>query len=83
MVATAREFRSSGEVPTGPFLRAAGRAGFTARGVVYVVIGYLALRIATDGRGPDEADREGHCARSRPGPAARSSCGCSSSASRA
>ncbi|KJY32954.1 membrane protein [Streptomyces sp. NRRL S-495] len=40
-------------------MRAAGRAGFTARGVVYVVIGYLALRIATDGRGPDEADREG------------------------
>ncbi|MFD9060872.1 DUF1206 domain-containing protein [Kitasatospora purpeofusca] len=59
MVATAREFRSSGAVSAGPFLRAAGRAGFTARGVVYVVIGYLALRIATDGRGPDEADREG------------------------
>ncbi|WP_078880042.1 DUF1206 domain-containing protein [Kitasatospora purpeofusca] len=59
MVATARESRSSGAVSAGPFLRAAGRAGFTARGVVYVVIGYLALRIAMDGRGPDEADREG------------------------
>ncbi|MEK2495485.1 DUF1206 domain-containing protein [Kitasatospora purpeofusca] len=59
MVTTARESRSSGAVSAGPFLRAAGRAGFTARGVVYVVIGYLALRIAMDGRGPDEADREG------------------------
>ncbi|MFE2721808.1 DUF1206 domain-containing protein [Kitasatospora sp. NPDC059327] len=39
-------------------LSGAGRAGFTARGVVYVLVGYLALRIAF-GRGSDEADREG------------------------
>ncbi|MFD9594302.1 DUF1206 domain-containing protein [Kitasatospora sp. NPDC059973] len=39
-------------------LRWAGRAGFTARGVVYVLVGYLALRIAF-GKGSDEADRQG------------------------
>ncbi|MGV9265949.1 DUF1206 domain-containing protein [Kitasatospora sp. NPDC003701] len=39
-------------------LSGAGRAGFTARGVVYVLVGYLALRIAF-GKGSDEADREG------------------------
>lgn len=39
-------------------MRGAGRAGFAARGVVYVLVGYLALRIAA-GRGTDEADRQG------------------------
>ncbi|MEV6048324.1 DUF1206 domain-containing protein [Streptomyces xanthochromogenes] len=37
---------------------AAGRAGFVARGVVYVLIGVLAIRIAF-GAGGGEADREG------------------------
>ncbi|MER8184934.1 DUF1206 domain-containing protein [Kitasatospora sp. NPDC094015] len=39
-------------------LRAAGRSGFTARGVVYVLVGVLALRIAF-GDGGEEADRQG------------------------
>ncbi|MEU5951654.1 DUF1206 domain-containing protein [Streptomyces sp. NPDC047525] len=39
-------------------LTAAGRAGFVARGVVYVLIGVLALRIAL-GSGGKEADRQG------------------------
>lgn len=39
-------------------LRPAGRAGFTARGVIYLLVGYLALRIAF-GDGGDEADRQG------------------------
>ncbi|MFJ8431273.1 DUF1206 domain-containing protein [Kitasatospora sp. NPDC094019] len=39
-------------------LRLAGRAGFTARGVVYLLVGLLALRIAA-GDGSDEADRQG------------------------
>ncbi|MEU9127012.1 DUF1206 domain-containing protein [Kitasatospora sp. NPDC048540] len=43
----------------GPWaLRWAGRAGFTARGVVYLVVGTLAIRIAF-GRGTGEADRQG------------------------
>ncbi len=59
MVSTARQPRHRRAISAGRFLRTAGRAGFTARGVVYVVIGYLALRIALDGAGPDEADRAG------------------------
>ncbi|MFI1100793.1 DUF1206 domain-containing protein [Streptomyces melanogenes] len=39
-------------------LTAAGRAGFVARGVVYVLIGALAMRIAL-GSGGQSADREG------------------------
>ncbi|MFE6161622.1 DUF1206 domain-containing protein [Streptomyces sp. NPDC056486] len=39
-------------------LTAAGRAGFVARGVVYVLIGALALRIALGGSG-EQADRQG------------------------
>lgn len=39
-------------------LRTAGRAGFVARGVVYVLVGVLALEIAF-GRGGAEADRQG------------------------
>ncbi|QMU80500.1 DUF1206 domain-containing protein [Streptacidiphilus sp. PB12-B1b] len=39
-------------------MRAAGRAGFAARGVVYVLIGFLALEIAF-GSGGAEADRQG------------------------
>ncbi|GAA3148322.1 DUF1206 domain-containing protein [Streptomyces rectiviolaceus] len=39
-------------------LTAAGRAGFVARGVVYVLIGALALQIAL-GSGGEQADREG------------------------
>ncbi|WP_405825706.1 DUF1206 domain-containing protein [Streptomyces sp. NBC_01390] len=43
-------------------LTAAGRAGFTARGVVYVLIGVLAVRIAF-GSGGESADRQGALAR--------------------
>lgn len=39
-------------------LTVAGRAGFVARGVVYVLIGALAVRIAL-GSGGEEADRQG------------------------
>ncbi|MER5223873.1 DUF1206 domain-containing protein [Streptomyces flaveus] len=39
-------------------LTAAGRAGFVARGIVYVLIGLLALRIAV-GSGGGQADRQG------------------------
>ncbi|MFK4222433.1 DUF1206 domain-containing protein [Streptomyces sp. NPDC019890] len=39
-------------------LTAAGRAGFVARGVVYVLIGALAVKIAL-GSGGEEADRQG------------------------
>ncbi|GJF33196.1 membrane protein [Kitasatospora sp. NE20-6] len=39
-------------------LRAAGKAGFAARGVVYVLVGLLAAGIAL-GREADEADRQG------------------------
>ncbi len=39
-------------------LRAAGRAGFTARGVVYVLVGILAVRIAL-GDSAEQADRQG------------------------
>ena len=39
-------------------LRTAGRAGFVARGVVYVLIGVLALEVAF-GKGGAEADRQG------------------------
>lgn len=39
-------------------LPAAGRAGFVARGVVYVLIGVLAVRIAV-GSGGQQADRQG------------------------
>ncbi|WP_078661122.1 DUF1206 domain-containing protein [Streptomyces sp. NRRL B-24484] len=42
----------------GRVLRAAGRAGFVARGVVYVLVGVLAMGIALD-RGGEEADRQG------------------------
>lgn len=38
--------------------RPAGRAGFAARGVIYLLVGYLALRIAF-GDGGDQADRQG------------------------
>ncbi|WP_405015324.1 DUF1206 domain-containing protein [Kitasatospora sp. NBC_01539] len=39
-------------------LRAAGKAGFAARGVVYVLVGLLAVGIAV-GREADQADRQG------------------------
>lgn len=42
----------------GGALNAAGRAGYVARGVVYVLIGVLALRIAF-GHGGGQADRQG------------------------
>jgi hypothetical protein len=45
--------RSRGEA-----LTSAGRAGFTARGVVYVLIGVLAVRVAIGDSG-DQADRQG------------------------
>lgn len=39
-------------------LTSAGRAGFTARGVVYVLVGILAVRVAMGDSG-DQADRQG------------------------
>ncbi|NJP44322.1 DUF1206 domain-containing protein [Streptomyces sp. PRB2-1] len=54
--------RRSPAPPAGPrvrdTLRVAGRTGFTARGVLYFLVGYLALRIAF-GDGGNEADRQG------------------------
>ncbi|MFI5530005.1 DUF1206 domain-containing protein [Kitasatospora sp. NPDC051853] len=41
------------------WVRAAGRAGFAARGVVYLLVGHLALRIAFGDDGSEEADRQG------------------------
>jgi hypothetical protein len=52
---TARVSASGGQREA---LGAAGRAGFAARGVVYVLIGVLAVRIAFGGGGA-EADRQG------------------------
>lgn len=40
-------------------VRTAGRAGFTARGVIYVLVGVLAVRIALGGSDGKEADRSG------------------------
>jgi hypothetical protein len=40
-------------------LTTAGRAGFVARGVVYVLVGVLALRIAFGDGGGKQADRQG------------------------
>ncbi|MFE5854318.1 DUF1206 domain-containing protein [Streptomyces sp. NPDC056500] len=51
---TARSTARSAEKET---LTAAGRAGFIARGVVYVLIGMLAIRIAVGSGG--QADRQG------------------------
>lgn len=48
-------------------LTAAGRAGFVARGVVYVLIGALALQIAFGGSG-EQADRQGALAQVREQP---------------
>jgi uncharacterized membrane protein YidH (DUF202 family) len=42
-----------------PVVRTAGRAGFTARGVIYVLVGVLAVRIALGGSDGKEADRSG------------------------
>ncbi|MEU9204415.1 DUF1206 domain-containing protein [Streptomyces sp. NPDC048332] len=44
-----------------PAVEAGGRAGFAARGVIYVLVGVLALRIAfgDDGGGGKQADRGG------------------------
>jgi hypothetical protein len=39
-------------------MRTAGRAGFVARGVVYLLVGYIAIRVAF-GSGGGEADRQG------------------------
>ncbi|WP_225850238.1 DUF1206 domain-containing protein [Streptomyces sp. HPF1205] len=39
-------------------MRPAGRAGFAARGVIYLLVGFLALRIAF-GDGGERADRQG------------------------
>lgn len=40
-------------------VEAAGRAGFAARGVIYFLVGLLALRIALNGGGGKQADRGG------------------------
>ncbi|MFJ8044050.1 DUF1206 domain-containing protein [Kitasatospora sp. NPDC096147] len=43
----------------GRWLGRAGRAGFAARGTVYLLVGSLALRIAFGDGGAEEADRQG------------------------
>ncbi|MFF2353509.1 DUF1206 domain-containing protein [Kitasatospora sp. NPDC058115] len=59
MVSTAQHARRRHPAWSERFPRSAGRAGFTARGVVYVLVGYLALRIALGRGGSEEADRQG------------------------
>ncbi|MFB6890083.1 DUF1206 domain-containing protein [Kitasatospora sp. NPDC056327] len=59
MVSTAQHARRRRTALTERLPGSAGRAGFTARGVVYAVVGYLALRIALGRGGSDEADRQG------------------------
>ncbi|MFF3264570.1 DUF1206 domain-containing protein [Streptomyces sp. NPDC002932] len=45
---------------SGSAVEAGGRAGFVARGVIYILVGVLALRIAfSDGGGKKQADRGG------------------------
>lgn len=51
-----RVARSTG--PRGPVMEYAARAGLTARGVIYLLVGVLALRIAF-GDGKKQADRDG------------------------
>ncbi len=53
-----RRSRTPGEAEGKQALAATGRAGFVARGVVYVLVGALALQIAFGGGGR-EADRQG------------------------
>ncbi|MGX9882588.1 DUF1206 domain-containing protein [Streptomyces sp. NPDC002276] len=53
-----RRSRTPGAAEGKRALAATGRAGFVARGVVYVLVGALALRIAF-GHGGREADRQG------------------------
>ncbi|WP_427917909.1 DUF1206 domain-containing protein [Streptomyces sp. cg40] len=55
---TGRRSRAPGGAEGKQALAATGRAGFVARGVVYVLVGALALRIAF-GDGGREADRQG------------------------
>ncbi|MFJ6893166.1 DUF1206 domain-containing protein [Streptomyces hokutonensis] len=55
---TGRRSRAPGEAEGKRALAVTGRAGFVARGVVYVLVGVLALRIAF-GDGGREADRQG------------------------
>ncbi|MEV6741753.1 DUF1206 domain-containing protein [Streptomyces sp. NPDC051104] len=55
-MAHTRRMRAGGEV--GSLTQAAARAGLTARGVIYVLVGVLALRIAF-GDGSRQADRSG------------------------
>ena len=53
-----RRSRTPGPAEGKQALAATGRAGFVARGVVYVLVGALALRIAFGDGGP-QADRQG------------------------
>jgi hypothetical protein len=53
-----RTVRGGASAGTREGLTTAGRAGFVARGVVYVLVGVLALRIAFGGSGK-QADRQG------------------------
>ncbi|WP_433887945.1 DUF1206 domain-containing protein [Streptomyces sp. CA-111067] len=54
----ARAARKAGDSAQGQGMRTAGRAGFVARGVVYLLVGYIAIRVAF-GSGGGEADRQG------------------------
>ncbi|MFJ2827819.1 DUF1206 domain-containing protein [Streptomyces sp. NPDC087263] len=53
-----RSAKSAARTTQNETLTAAGRAGFVARGVVYVLIGALAIQIAL-GSGEEAADRQG------------------------
>jgi hypothetical protein len=54
-----RTARSGSSAGAREGLTTAGRAGFTARGVIYVLVGVLALRIAFGDSGGRQADRQG------------------------
>ncbi|WP_369243688.1 DUF1206 domain-containing protein [Streptomyces sp. R41] len=53
-----RAAKSAARATENETLTAAGRAGFVARGIVYVLIGLLSIRIAV-GNGGGQADRQG------------------------
>ncbi|MFF3411903.1 DUF1206 domain-containing protein [Streptomyces sp. NPDC002742] len=53
-----RAAKSAARTTQNETLTAAGRAGFAARGIVYVLIGLLSVRIAV-GSGSGQADRQG------------------------
>ncbi|MYW63148.1 DUF1206 domain-containing protein [Streptomyces sp. SID8379] len=57
--ATTQGFGQARRAANSPAVAAAARAGFVARGVIYVLIGFLAVRIAFADGGGKQADRGG------------------------